>query len=98
LSFIDREGHRKSMCCRIVFGPRIHHAGIRIAMAAVVRPQQFAVLGDAVRIIDVITEGKKTTVQRINFVVQHVFARRNSAPVIRIDNQCAELPARWRRL
>ncbi len=40
----------------VVFGPGVDHACIRIAVAAVVRPQQFAVFGDAVGIIDVATE------------------------------------------
>ncbi len=42
----------------IVFGPGRSHAGVGIALAAIVQPQLFAIRGDAVRVVDV-TAGQK---------------------------------------
>ena len=54
---------------------------------------------ERVDLVFAITEGKKTTVQRINFVGNHVFgARQLERRDQDIGNQCAELPARRRRL
>ena len=39
-AFVDREGQRKSLCRRIVFGVARRHAGVGIALAAVIQPQR----------------------------------------------------------
>jgi len=53
LTFINREGERKSLDRRIVFGPGGSHAGVGITLAAVVEPQLLPVLRDAIGIVDV---------------------------------------------
>ena len=53
-AFVDRKCQRESVPGRIVFGLRRGHAGVGIALAAVVEPQQLAVAVDAIGIVDVV--------------------------------------------
>ena len=57
-AFVDRERQRKSVQRGIVFGRRRSHAGIGIALAAVVQPQLLAIGGDAVGVV-VVAAGQK---------------------------------------
>ena len=52
-AFIDRKGQRKSLGRGIVFGDRRGHAGVGIALAAIVQSQQLAIRCDAVGIVDI---------------------------------------------
>ena len=59
LAFVDGEGDRESLGCRIVFGVRIRDAGVRIAVAAIVESDLLAVLIDAIGIVN-IAAGEET--------------------------------------
>ena len=52
-AFIDREGQRKSLGRGIVFGVGVGHAGVGIALAAIIQPQSARDRRDAVGIVDV---------------------------------------------
>ena len=55
LPFVDDESQCESLGGRIVFGARLAHAGIGIAVAAIISPDLFSVVIDAVGIVDVAT-------------------------------------------
>ena len=57
-ALVDRKGQRKAVQRRIVFGVGRGHAGVGIALAAVVQPQRLAVGGDPVGVV-LVAAGQK---------------------------------------
>lgn len=52
-ALVDDEGQLKAPVDRIIFGARLGHAGVGIAMVAVVLPKQLAVVLNPARVVDV---------------------------------------------